>query len=88
MLDGVTFANVTAHVVGNTYGFTTNVMPASYSNVTVGTSALALDFEVAVSGTVPASTIDQTFPLTLEIYGDGSTLLGTRDISVTVPASL
>jgi hypothetical protein len=88
MLDGVTFATVTAQVTGNTYGFATNIAPASYSNVTVGTSPVVLAFEVAISGTVPASTIDQTFPLTLEIYGDGSTLLGTRDVSVVVPASL
>jgi hypothetical protein len=37
---------------------------------------------------VPASTIDQSFPMTLEIYGDGTTLLGTEDLTFIVPASL
>jgi hypothetical protein len=88
MLDNVTFTTVTAVVTGNSYGFTTNVSPAAYSNVTVGAAPVALDFDISVSGSVLASTSDQTFPLTLEIYGDGTTLLGSRDISVTVPASL
>ena len=88
MLDSVTFTSVTAVVAGNTYGFVTNVTPASYSNVTVGSSAVSLDFSVDISGSVPESTIDQTFPLTLEIYGDGTTLLGTQDVTVVVPATL
>lgn len=88
MLDNVTFATVTAQVQGNTYGFTTSISPASYANVTVGSTAATLDFDVSIAGSVPASTIDQSFPLTLEIYGDGTTLLGTQDITVTVPASL
>ena len=88
MLDNVTFTEVTAEVVGNTYGFDTVVSPASYSNVTVGSAPVSLSFGVDVSGTVPASAVDQTFPLTLEIYGDGSTLLGTQDVTVVVPATL
>lgn len=88
MLENVTFTTVTAVVTGNSYGFATTVTPASYSNITVGSTAVDLDFNVDISGTVAASTSDQTFPLTLEIYGDSTTLLGTRDVSVTVPASL
>ncbi len=88
MLDNVTFASVTAEVDGNIWGFTTNVSPASYSNVTVGASPVSLNFSVDVSGTVPASTVDQSYPLTLNIYGDGTTLLGTQAITVVVPASL
>ena len=88
MLDSVTFSSVTAVVAGNTYGFATNVTPASYSNITVGSAAVSLAFSVDIAGSVPASTIDQTFPLTLEIYGDGTTLLGTQDVTVVVPASL
>ncbi|MGB0641089.1 MAG: hypothetical protein ACPGTU_17260, partial [Myxococcota bacterium] len=88
MLDNVTFTEVTAEVVGNTYGFDTVVSPASYSNVTVGSAPVSLSFGVDISGTVPASAVDQTFPMTLEIYGDGSTLLGTQDVTVVVPATL
>ena len=88
MLENVTFDTVTAVVTGNTYGFTTDVTPASYDDVSVGTDPMSLSFVVGISGEVPASTIDQAFPLTLEIYGDGTTLLGTEDITVIVPASL
>jgi hypothetical protein len=88
MLDNVTFANVTATVDGNIWGFTTTVSPASYSNITVGGTPVNLGFSVDVSGTVPASTVDQSYPLTLNIYGDGTTLLGTQAITVVVPASL
>jgi hypothetical protein len=87
MLDSVTFSAVTAVVTGNSYGFTTNVSPASYSNITVGSAAVSLAFNVEIFGSVPESTIDQTFPLTLEIYGDGTTLLGTQDVTVVVPAT-
>jgi hypothetical protein len=88
MLENVTFSSVTAVVTGNVYGFTTSVSPASYSSVTVGSTPVLLDFGVEISGSVAASTVDQTFPLTLEIYGDGTTLLGTQDLTFTVPASL
>jgi hypothetical protein len=88
MLDNVTFSNVTAVVTGNSYGFTTTVTPAVYTNVTVGATPVSLGFGVEISGTIASSTADQTFPLTLEIYGDGTTLLGTQDLTFTVPASL
>jgi hypothetical protein len=88
MLDNVTFSNVTAVVTGNTYGFTTVVSPPVYTNVTVGATPVSLGFGVEIMGSVPASTIDQSFPMTLEIYGDGTTLLGTEDLTFIVPASL
>ena len=87
MLENVTFDTVTAVVTGNTYGFTTDVTPTSYDDVG-RYGPYVLSFVVGISGEVPASTIDQAFPLTLEIYGDGTTLLGTEDITVIVPASL
>ena len=88
MLDNVTFSSVTAVVTGNSYGFTTTVTPAVYTNVTVGATPVSLAFGVEIDGTIASSTSDQTFPLTLEIYGDGTTLLGTQDLTFTVPASL
>jgi len=88
MLENVTFATVTAEVDGNIWGFDTDVSPASYSNVTVGSTPVNLGFTVDVSGEVPASTVDQTYALTLNIYGDGTTLIGTQAITVLVPATL
>ena len=88
MLDNVTFSSVTAVVTGNSYGFTTVISPPVYTNVTVGATPVSLGFSVEISGSIASSTVDQTFPLTLEIYGDGTTLLGTQDLTFTVPASL
>ena len=88
MLDNVTFSNVTAVVTGNTYGFTTIVSPPVYTNVTVGATPVSLGFGVEILGTPPASAVDQTFTMTLEIYGDGTTLLGTEDLTFIVPACL
>jgi hypothetical protein len=88
MLVSVSFATVTAEVTDNPWGFDTEVTPDSYSDITMGTTAMSLSFTVTVSGEVAASTEDQSFPLTLSIYGDGTTLLGTHEITVLVPASL
>jgi hypothetical protein len=88
MLQSVTFSTVSAEIVGNTYGFETEVSPGSYTNVTVGAAPVSLSFTVTVTGEVPASDEEQTYPMTLNIYGDDTTLLGSEEITVVVPASL
>ena len=88
MLDGVEYQTVTAEVIGIPSGLTAVVSPPSQGPVTVGSVPECLDFTVEITGSVPASTVDQSFPMTLEIVGDGSTVLGTEDLTVTVPASL
>jgi hypothetical protein len=88
MLDGVEYETVTAEVVGLSSGFTAVVSPPSQGPVIVGSTPECLDFVVEITGSVPASTEEQSFPMTLEITGDGTTLLGTEDLTVTVPASL
>ena len=49
---------------------------------------MSLSFTVTVTGEVPASDEEQTYPMTLNIYGDDTTLLGSEEITVVVPASL
>jgi len=88
LLVSVTFSTVTAEVTGNTWGLETEVSPESYTDVTVGGSAVDLVFTVTVTGEVPASDEERTFPMTLTIYGDETTLIGTEDFTVVVPASL
>ncbi|MEC7987988.1 MAG: hypothetical protein VX278_22665 [Myxococcota bacterium] len=56
-----------------------------YHDVAVGEGGLSLDFQVLISGEVASLSVEQVFPMTLEIYGDGSTLLGTKDVTVIVP---
>jgi hypothetical protein len=87
LLDGVEYQTVTAQVVGLPSGFTAAVSPSSQGPVTVGSTPECLDFVVEITGSVPASTEEQTFPMTLEVLGDGTTVLGTEDLTVTVPAS-
>lgn len=88
MLAGVEYQTVTAQVVGLSSGLTAVVSPSSQGPVTVGSTPECLDFVVEITGSVSASTEEQSFPMTLEITGDGTTLLGTEDLTVTVPASL
>ena len=85
MLDGVEYQTVTAQVVGLPSGLTAVVSPSSQGPVTVGSTPECLDFVVEITGSVPASTEEQTFPMTLEVLGDGTTVLGTEDLTVTVP---
>ena len=66
------------------YGFEAVVDPPLYTDVAVG-SGIELDFQVLIMGEVAALPHDQSFPMTLEIYGDDSTLLGTKDVTVVVP---
>ena len=85
MLDSVTFSEVTLEVVDDTYGFVTAVDPESYTDVTVGSGGLTLEFDITIEGVVPAMADDQIFVIQLNIMGDGTTLLGTQDLVIVVP---
>ena len=49
-------------------------------------NATELEFNVVIHSKIDAIPQEQVFPLTLEIYGDDSTLLGTKDVTIRVPA--
>lgn len=87
MIGSVTFAEITVEVVGDDYGFVVSTDPESYTNVTVGSDGLDLDFDVTVEGAVPSTSEDQVFELTLNILGDGTTLLGTQVLTIVVPGT-
>ena len=87
MIGSVTFGEITVEVVGDDYGFVVSTDPDSYTDVVVGSGGLDLDFDVTVEGTVPASTDDQLFEITLNIMGDGTTLLGTQILTIVVPGT-
>jgi hypothetical protein len=63
----------------------TAVDPTSYTDVTVGSDGLTLDFTVTIEGVVPAMSDDQIFTMDLNIMGDGTTLLGTQPLIIVVP---
>lgn len=85
MLDSVTFAEVTLETDGDVWGFVTDVTPASYTDITVGSGGLTLDFVVTIEGVVPAMSDVQNFTMDLNIMGDGTTLLGTQPLIIVVP---
>jgi hypothetical protein len=85
LLDSVTFSEVTLEVEGDVWGFVTAVDPTSYTDVTVGSDGLTLDFTVTIEGVVPAMSDDQIFTMDLNIMGDGTTLLGTQPLIIVVP---
>jgi len=85
MLDSVTFSEVTMVVDGDTYGFVTAIDPASYTDVTVGSAGVTLDFTLTIVGVVEAMADDQIFTMDLNIMGDGTTLLGTQPLIIVVP---
>ena len=87
MIDSVTFSEVTLEVVGDTYGFVTGVDPESYTDVTVGSGGLTLEFDVTITGVVEAMADDQIFTIDLNIMGDGTTLLGTQELVIVVPGA-
>jgi hypothetical protein len=86
MLASVTFDTVSAQVKGNDYGFNVVIDSPMYENVLVGTDGAELEFNVVIHGEVDALPQEQVFPMKLEIYGDDSTLLGTKDVTIRIPA--
>jgi hypothetical protein len=85
MLDSVTFSEVGLEVDGDAWGFVTAITPEVYEDVVVGSGGLTLDFTVTIEGVVPASADDTIFTMTLNAYGDGTTLLGSQPLTIVVP---
>ena len=85
MLDSVTFSEVALEVDGDAWGFVTDISPEVYEDVVVGSGGLTLDFTVTIEGVVEASADDTIFTMTLNAYGDGTTLLGSQPLTIVVP---
>ena len=80
-IDDAHFDEVTA-VIRHDSGFELTVSPPSYTDITMGSGPLSLPFEVHIEGTIASETPATHYPMTLEIYSDGGTLLGSTDISL------
>ena len=87
MMDSVTFAEVVLQVDGDTYGFVTDIDPESYTDVTVGSSGVSLDFTLTIEGVIEASPDDTIFVMLMNVYGDGSVLLASEPLIIVVPGS-
>jgi hypothetical protein len=88
MLGSLTFHEVTARIVEETPGLTVKVSPAVINDVRIGSSTMPLEFSVSVTGVVEESGEERVVPLTLEIYGDDTTLLGSEKIEIVIPPSI
>jgi hypothetical protein len=80
----VQFDTVELVIEGDTYGFVVDVNPPVYL-VGGAVAGEIIDFDLTFRGVVAATDSDQLFQLTLNVVGDGSTLLDTLDIYVLVP---
>ncbi|MFT4625112.1 MAG: hypothetical protein ACI8PZ_003778 [Myxococcota bacterium] len=80
----VQFDEVSLEIVGDTHGFVVDVNPPRYP-VGGAVAGEIIDFDLTFRGVVAATDRDQLFQLTLNVIGDGTTLLDTLDIFVLVP---
>lgn len=85
LVASIKFTEVSLSVEGDEYGFVTDIYPESYKDLEPADSELELPFTLTFRGVVAGVAEDQTFLLTLNVLGDGSTLLDTKDILVVVP---
>jgi len=82
----IKFTSVSLQVEGDIYGFVTNIDPEGYTDIDPDTTS-SLTFTLSFRGVVAATKEDQLFLLTLNIIGDGTTLLDTKDIVIRVPGT-
>ena len=86
LVNSITFTEVSLEVEGDAYGFVTNIAPEGYTDIDPDLSQ-NLEFAITFRGTVAGTVEDQLFLLTLNILGDGTTLLDKKDILILVPGT-
>jgi hypothetical protein len=84
LVASIKFSEVELYIDGDEYGFVTNITPERYTGIEPD-GEVALPFTLTFRGVVAGVSEDQTFLLTLNVLGDGTTLLDTQDIVVVVP---
>jgi hypothetical protein len=87
LVDSVTFERVELQIEGDDYGFVTGITPEYYENIDPDEVNDGLDFTLEFRGVIAATTEDQLYSLTLNVLGDGSTLLDSYVILVVVPGT-
>ena len=85
LLGGVHFDRVTLFVDTDPWGFITSVDPEVYEDMTIGVSGEDLTFTISLNGVVPALADDAIYRVTLNVYGDETTLLATEPLYILVP---
>jgi hypothetical protein len=85
LVSSIEFTEVTLEVEGDEYGFVVDIDPPSYSAIDPDIGDLP--FNLTFRGVVPATIEDQIFLLTLNVIGDGTTMLDSQDIVILVPGT-
>jgi len=88
LLGGVHFDRVVLEVDSDPWGFITRVDPEAYEDMVIGISGETLTFTIYLNGIVPALPDDAIYMVTLNVYGDDSTLLATEPLMIVVPGSM
>jgi hypothetical protein len=84
-VDGDSETDETEDAASEELGFVRSIEPAVYEDIEPAAGFDVLDFTIQFEGIVPAMTHDQLFSITLNVVGDDTILLDTRDIIIVVP---
>jgi hypothetical protein len=87
LLGGVHWGRVALEIIGDTYGFVTSVEPEEYTDIVIGVDGVTLEFTLHLEGAMPAMPDDTIYVLTLELFGDDTTLLASELLIVMVPGA-
>jgi hypothetical protein len=86
LVNSIQFATISLEIEGDDWGFVTGVTPASYS-LDGAANGEQIAFTLDFLGSVAATEQDQYFQMSLNVMGDGATLLDSLDIIVVVPGT-
>jgi len=86
LVSSVHFDEISLEIEGDEWGFITDIQPSTV-DLDGAVNGETLTFTLSFLGTVAASDQDQYYNLTLNILGNGTTLLDSQDIVIVVPAT-
>jgi hypothetical protein len=78
---------VALEIVGDSYGFITSIDPEAYEDIVIGVDGATLEFTLHLEGVMPAMADDTIYVVTLELYGDDTTLLASEPLIIMVPGA-
>ncbi len=87
LVSSIRFNKVSLDVEGDEWGFVTGIDPEFVTDIDTAGGSQEIEFVLEFRGVVAATTEDQLFRLTLNVIGDDTVLLDTKDIIVLVPGS-
>jgi hypothetical protein len=86
LVGSIQFDEISLEIEGDEWGFVTDIEPDTIS-VDGFVNGQTITFTLTFLGTVASGDRDQYYNLTLNVYGDGTTLLDSQDIVVVVPGT-